>query len=602
MDDAKREVDVLVVGAGVAGLSAATASSFSGRKVVVIEKSETVGGTALYANGSIWIPQNYLAKQKGIEHNTEDEIRFILSECCDSFSSTADHYGAEENQFRRVHRYVMDSPKVIEDLVQSGISSFTQLDKVFDQFFYSKRDSLSFARRAMEEKKTTTSESELMVAAKSSWDYHWDNDFNQVPYGKHIWASVDVRATTKFFLRGLREHTWDILKNILAIRSFASIVDQLPKLFAKFWGFGHGMILTERFRRYLKKKRVPVFTNHELAGIDSTDGKVVSVQIRKPGGVLETWSVKKSLILASGCFSHEMPKLNSQFKSSCVAATNSGDSLRLLGNTDVLKDQSPKPLLAQTVMQLAKQKGGVSHEPVFFLYGDSFFVVDRYGQRIMNEKLNYHDRAKHHLSDPNREFLILVGDRRFKERNWGFGISLPFDQRFVLHAKSPSELQVRIDDELEKHGSDFRLSPEFSTNLAGSKILFNQFAESGRDKDFGRGANAYDVLGFLKPDHDNRSPSRSMHPLQGDDLYACIYGLSTFSTHGGLTCDEFSRVLNNHGQAWQNLYAVGTCAANFLNGNYPSHGMSIGTGLVFGYLAGLHATCNLERIGGAPQN
>jgi succinate dehydrogenase/fumarate reductase flavoprotein subunit len=87
-----------------------------------------------------------------------------------------------------------------------------------------------------------------------------------------------------------------------------------------------------------------------------------------------------------------------------------------------------------------------------------------------------------------------------------------------------------------------------------------------------------------------------MYPLTGDALYACIYSVSTFGTQGGFVCDAASRVLNTHGVAWRNLYAVGTSAVSILNGRYPSHGLAIGTGLVFGYLAGLHATGNLARL------
>ena len=127
---------------------------------------------------------------------------------------------------------------------------------------------------------------------------------------------------------------------------------------------------------------------------------------------------------------------------------------------------------------------------------------------------------------------------------------------------------------------------DFATNLRQTRGKFDAFARKGKDDEFGRGENPYDVLGFPKADRDNDCPSRTMYPLTGDKIYACIYCLSAFSTHGGLVCDSDSRVLSRDGEPWDNLYSVGTCAASFLNGHYPAHGMSLGTGLVFGYLAG----------------
>ena len=343
-----------------------------------------------------------------------------------------------------------------------------------------------------------------------------------------------------------------------------------------------------------------VLKRNELLAVATNGTRIESVDVRTDKGQTITWQINDALILASGCFSHQLTSSRDQgaypLKSSCVAPENNGNAIRILEDADVQIVRNPLPLLAQTVLQLAKQKHGVSHEPVFYLYGDSFFLVDRHGRRVMNEKLNYQDRAQHHIGNADRELLFLICDRRFKERNWGMGSSLPFDQKHLIHGEDESRLQQAIENELLVNNCDFRLADDFSANLHQTKTRFNGFAQNGEDLDFGRGKNAFDVLGFMKPDRDHNSPSRTMKPLAGTELFACIYGLSSFGTHGGLVCDEDSRVLNPAGDAWGNLYAVGACAASFLNGNYPSHGMSIGAGLVFGYLAGLHATSNMERI------
>lgn len=594
-----RSVDVLVVGAGVAGLSAAAAAAWSGKSVILIEKSDTVGGTACVANGSIWIPNNELSVANGIEYETENEVQFILSECWDCFDKDKEWYGVSKETHQRVARYVSAGHQVIRDLTNERIQAFTRLDKIFKKYFFSARDSVDCARQALQSKRATT-DGELMQAASSSWDYHWENEFNTVPYGKHIWATLDLFATTKFFYRGLRKHFWHIIQNMASIRSLSSIVDQVPKLLVKFWGFGSGLILVERFQRHLVRQQVPILKRHELIAVTTKGNQIESVDVKADNGQTITWQINDALILASGCFSHQLCDSHNQhpypIKSVCVTPQNNGDAIRILKDVDVQVNRNPRPLLAQTVLQLARQKHGNSHEPVFYLYGDSFFLVDRYGRRLMNEKLSYHDRAQHQVGNTEREFLFLICDRRFKERNWGIGISLPFNQKHVIHGGNESKLQEAIDRELQVNDCEFRLADDFSANLRKTKKLFNEYARDGDDLEFGRGKNAFDVLGFLQPDRDNNFPSRTMCPLVGTELFACIYGLSTFATHGGLICDQDSRVLDSAGNPWDNLYAVGSCAASFLNGRYPSHGLSIGTGLVFGYLAGLHATSNLQRL------
>ena len=50
--------DVVVLGAGAGGLSAACAAAARGLKVTLLEKTPWVGGTAAISGGMVWIPGN----------------------------------------------------------------------------------------------------------------------------------------------------------------------------------------------------------------------------------------------------------------------------------------------------------------------------------------------------------------------------------------------------------------------------------------------------------------------------------------------------------------------------------------------------------------
>lgn len=593
--------DVVIIGGGVAGLSAATAAAWSGKSVLLVERSARLGGTARQANGSIWIPNNHLAKKKKIHHPLDDEMRFILSECWPTFSETSDFLGVGQHTYARLQTYLTEGEKVIRDLSRSGVQKFTQLDPIFKTFFFSEADSEATARKALENKEGRAGPHVVQVAAKQSWDYRWNNPYNQVPYGKHVWAAFDGRATGQYFWSGLKKHWRHIFRNMCSLRNFSSVTDQLKKLPTKFWGLGHGLILVERFRRHLEKAGVQILLEHECVAIGSTDKRADAIVLKSTNGPKTTrCKVNDALIFSNGCLSQltvtQQEEPYESVRSTCVAPTSTGNSVQIFRNMDVSFDEVHKPLLAQSVFQLAQQGEGLSNEPVFFIYGDSFFLVDRNGKRVVNEKLNYHDRASCQLGDPDREFLFLVGDRRFVERAWGFGIGLPFDRSLVLEGDSFAELKRKVEAMFEREGVDFRLSDDFAETAGQTLKDFNGYAAEGHDPDFGRGENAYDVLGYPKPDRDHNSPSRTMQPLTGEKLYVCVYSLSAFTTHGGIECDKDSLILNGEGQQWENLYAVGTCAVSFLNGHYPAHGLSIGSGLVQGYLAGLHATGNEDRL------
>ena len=61
------ECDVLVVGSGCAGMSAAVTAGHHGLNVLIVEKESRFGGTTARSGGWLWIPGTSLAKAWGIE-------------------------------------------------------------------------------------------------------------------------------------------------------------------------------------------------------------------------------------------------------------------------------------------------------------------------------------------------------------------------------------------------------------------------------------------------------------------------------------------------------------------------------------------------------
>ena len=50
------ETDLLVIGAGAAGMTAALVGALEGLEVILCEKSDMVGGTTATSAGTVWIP------------------------------------------------------------------------------------------------------------------------------------------------------------------------------------------------------------------------------------------------------------------------------------------------------------------------------------------------------------------------------------------------------------------------------------------------------------------------------------------------------------------------------------------------------------------
>src|SRR5229473_6618083 len=73
----KVEVDVLVVGAGAAGMTAALVSSLEGLDVLLCEKTDQVGGTTATSAGTIWVPGTRQAREAGLNDSIDDARRYL---------------------------------------------------------------------------------------------------------------------------------------------------------------------------------------------------------------------------------------------------------------------------------------------------------------------------------------------------------------------------------------------------------------------------------------------------------------------------------------------------------------------------------------------
>jgi len=63
--------DVVVMGSGAAGLTAALVAAKAGNKVAVLEKAAHFGGTTAISGGGIWVPGSPQAKAAGVKDSIE---------------------------------------------------------------------------------------------------------------------------------------------------------------------------------------------------------------------------------------------------------------------------------------------------------------------------------------------------------------------------------------------------------------------------------------------------------------------------------------------------------------------------------------------------
>ncbi len=71
------EFDVVVVGSGAGGLTAAIAAHDLGQSVAVLEKSDQYGGTSAISGGGVWVPCNHLLIVAGADDSHHDALTYL---------------------------------------------------------------------------------------------------------------------------------------------------------------------------------------------------------------------------------------------------------------------------------------------------------------------------------------------------------------------------------------------------------------------------------------------------------------------------------------------------------------------------------------------
>ena len=72
-----REVDVVVLGSGGAGLVAATLAHDGGAETLLLEKAPLIGGTTGVSGGMPWVPRNKHMAAVGVEDSREDALTYL---------------------------------------------------------------------------------------------------------------------------------------------------------------------------------------------------------------------------------------------------------------------------------------------------------------------------------------------------------------------------------------------------------------------------------------------------------------------------------------------------------------------------------------------
>jgi 3-oxosteroid 1-dehydrogenase len=158
--------------------------------------------------------------------------------------------------------------------------------------------------------------------------------------------------------------------------------------------------------------------------------------------------------------------------------------------------------------------------------------------------------------------------------------------KYVMEADTLPDLAAQIDARLAALAGGVRLSEDFLDNLGTTIARFNGFARSGTDEDFHRGETTIELFMHGERADGNDLPNPTLHPLADTGpYYAAILAPGSIETKGGPKVSPRMQMLDGEERPVAGLYGIGNCVASASGQAYWSGGSTFGPYVTFGYVA-----------------
>jgi succinate dehydrogenase/fumarate reductase flavoprotein subunit len=558
------EIDLLVIGAGAAGMTAALVGAIEGLRTVLCEKTSMVGGTTSTSAGTVWIPGSHQSEKAGIADSI-DEARTYLNAVVGPSGGNAGRAA-----------FLNTGPTVLDYLEAYTDVRFIPAPAHPD---YQDRPGAAFGGRALgaapfdgrklgdDFARVRPPRSEFLVLGGMMVGKS-DIPFLLAPFGS--------LAALKHVIGLIGRHALDRLRYKRGTRLI----------------MGNALIACLLYS--LRRRDIPLLFETQLGQLILRDGRVAGAVLRDPQGA-RAIRVRRGVVLATGGIAWNeqlrallFPEPARRF--SLAPESNTGDGIAAALQAGAgLDDTMQSPALWMPSSVMRRPDGTTSVYPHIILdrAKPGLIAVNSAGRRFVNEANSYHDfvaaMLRAHQTVPSIP-AFLICDGTFI-RDYGIGLIHPgtrdlgrfLGSGYLTRADSLAALAQAIDVNAE--------------GLQESVARYNAFAHSGVDEDFGRGASP---LNRFNGDADHK-PNPCLRPIGPAPFFAVAVWPADLAGSAGLQTDENARVLDAQQRPIGGLYAAGADAASIFRGTYPGPGTMIGPALVFGWRAAMHAAGKLGQ-------
>jgi succinate dehydrogenase/fumarate reductase flavoprotein subunit len=554
----RNDCDLLVIGSGAGGLSAAVTAAWHGLKVIVAEKEPVLGGTTAWSGGWMWTPRNPLARRAGIVEDPEAPRAYLRHVLGNNFDEA------------KVDAFLEAAPRMVAFFEENTAVQFEPGLKIPDTYGnapgagtggrsviaapYDARGLGGLVQRLRKPMRETTFLGMTIQA------------------GPDLAAFMNVTRSPRAFLH-------------VAHRFGRHLVDLA--LHRRGMQLRNGLALVGRLLRSAADLGIELRTSSPAVRLLQEGGAVCGAVLRGPDGEREV-RARRGVVLAAGGFPHDRERRRRVFPAdeqhlTLAVPSATGDGARLGESVGGVVDDTVAAAGAWCPVSLVPFPGGTTGRfPHIIERGKPGIIgVLADGRRFCNEGNGYHDYVDAMLRavPPGQEVASWLICTRAFQRRYGLGITRPAPLPVEPYIKSGYIKTGRTIAELARNAG---IDP---AGLERTVAEYNRHAKRGEDPAFGRGATLYNRY---QGDQNNR-PNPCVAPIERGPFYAVKVVPGSFGTFAGLKADGSARVLDAGGAPIPGLYTAGTDMASVMGGHYPAGGINIGPAMAFGYIAGRHA-------------
>lgn len=534
MTDWDHEVDVVVLGSGAAGLTAALTAAASGATVEVYEKASALGGTTAVSGGIVWIPAHHRSADG--ELTVEDAMAYLR----------AQSLGYMDDEL--VETFVRTGAAML-DFVEENSDLVFEVAAGFPDYKPELPGGKPGGGRSLNAKP-------FDLARLGDWS-------DRITAFPPDFSNVGIDAETR-------------------ARIHASVDSEAGDFCVA------GTALIAGLLRGLLDRGVTPHTEARAVELIADPLGITGVRI-ETGGIENKRDfrvhARRGVILGTGGFEWD-PRLVEAYlrgpmRGAVSPPNNTGDGLRM----------------AMAHGADLANMGEAWWVPIVQIPGDTFaghprsrsvrlertrprsIIVNRAGRRFVNEAGEYNSMAgPFHFLDPKLGYA--------NDPAW-----IVFDS---IHLKHYGFLGVDPDGpvpdwfcqsaDLDELGAKTGIDP---AGLAATLAAWNTHVADEHDPDFGRGASAYD--GYWGDTSAPTTAGQTLGPIDTAPYYAVPVSVGAMGTKGGPRTDRDGRVLHVTGTAITGLFAAGNAMAGPTGKAYGGAGGTLGPAMVFGYRAGYTA-------------